>query len=65
MSNDNEILTIAGTRVRVAYCKPGEDCCARCCFSFGGGETCVGLDGGEEWPCEKYDLATSYFIPAK
>ncbi|MBO7684799.1 MAG: hypothetical protein J6V72_00350, partial [Kiritimatiellae bacterium] len=56
-------LTIAGKRVRVAYCKPGEDCCARCCFS--GGKTCVGLVEGEEWPCGKFDLATAYFVEAE
>lgn len=62
-ANDNKILTIAGKRVRVAYRKPGEDCCARCCFN--GGETCVGLIDGEEWPCGKFNLATAYFVDAE
>ena len=65
MSNKNEILTIAGKRVRVAYRKPGEDCCALCCFGGGGGETCDGLVEGEEWPCEKFNLATAYFVEAE
>lgn len=65
MSKQEEILTIAGERVRVEYCADDEvaNCCDKCCFCNGG--ECDGIGEDDRWPCEKFDLSAAYFVPAE
>lgn len=58
-----DYFVINGTRVRVEYSKTGADCCDKCCFGIGA--TCQGIGEDSKWPCEKFDSATAYFVPAK
>ena len=64
MEKTNKIITIAGKRVRVAYCADDvADCCEKCCFCNDG--ECDGIGEDDRWPCERFDLETAYFVPAE
>ena len=68
MSNENEILTIAGTRVEVRYESDYYEACDKCCFHnifvrCNVRTLCNGC------PCEKYhdekNSRFAYFVPAE
>ena len=64
--NENEILTIAGKRVRVAYAEKPSKSCEKCCFYNDNDEvvTCKAVSWGDGWPCKIYHT-TAYFVPAE
>ena len=63
MEKTNEILTIAGKRVRVVYDERNNYSCDGCCFAKE--HSCQGLLETGKWPCEKYGVSSAYFVPAE
>ena len=63
-ANDNEILTIAGKRVRVEYTDGISECCQKCCFNDDNECIKIALHSGS-LPCKKFDFSTAYFVEAE
>ena len=63
MEKTNEIITIAGKRVRVVYDERNNYSCDGCCFAKE--HSCQGLLETGKWPCEKYGVSSAYFVPAE
>ena len=61
-ANENEILTIAGTRVRVVYSDNNNECCCNCLWD----NKCLEAPERPAIYCRRYDKdgKYAYFVPA-